>query len=555
MERPALKTVKEWGGYLVPLIAFLVYADSLGNGFTLDDHAVIVNNPLFRSGDILSLFSTIDTIGEGQLLPLYRPVTYLTFLLEWKLHHFNPFLIRLANVTLHALNSLLVYRLSRSITGEGSWLPLVAAFLCAVHPINTEGVDFNAGGRNTILATLFSLSAWLLHRRGVQRDSILPGIGSGLLFLLGLFSKESALMIAPFILWQEIETVRENRGKITRSLIRLIPHLAAAGVYLTLRWVTLARYGIQSSIIPDSSSTLLETLYVVDPLGTRLLHNLYIIPRYLWSILWPASLAPRHVIPEDLNLIALPLFLTWGVIAGGIAWLLTKGRNAVTLFGLSWCFLFWLPTSGLFIIPIQIAERYLYAPAIGLWVIIGHLVDRTVRRFPARTLTILSVTGLIILLLAAVTVRRNLDWKSNLTLYTRFARQFPDNIHALAGLGVAYYDENTPGSRQIAATIFEQVLRIDPFHPRINRLLGNIRLDEGNLADALQLYDRALESMPTDKEAMINRGITLDKLGRTTEALDQYRRFLTLPGETDHLPGGVEHARRRVMELAPRPSR
>lgn len=550
MKSRILSFLIDRGEVITPLVALLVYGNSLWNGFTLDDHAVIVNNPIFRTGDILSVFTTIDTVGEGQLLPLYRPFTYLTFFLEWKTHQFNPFFIRLANISLHALNTLLLFRMTRKLSGNDSYLPVVATILFAVHPINTEGVDFNAGGRNTMLATLFSLSTWLVHSRSIETQSLFRGIGASILFLLGLFSKESALMIAPFILWQEAKAITEKKGKITGSVTRLLPYLLVTVVYLFLRWITLSRMGIQASIIPGTSSPTLETLYVIDPIGVRLLHNISIIPRYLWSILWPTALAPRHVLPEDPNLIALPLFLTWGVVIAGTLWLLIKERKSVTLFGLAWCFFFWLPTSGLFIIPIPIAERYLYAPAIGFWIIIGHLVDRTIRSLPGRTIIIVPVMGFVMLTLAAITIRRNVDWKDNLSLYTRFYDQFPDNIHALSGLGIAFFDANRPEYRVKAEEIFEKVLAMDPFHPKANRLLGHIKLDKGELERAVELYSAALQSLPTDKEAMLNRGIAYDRLGKNREALEDYRRFLTIPGEIHHLPGGAEYAERRIRELS-----
>lgn len=536
-------------GYLVPLIAFLVYANSLLNGFTLDDHSVIVNNPIFK-GNFLSLFSVIDTIGEGQLLPLYRPFTYVTFYLEGKLHGFDPLLIRLVNVCLHALNSYLVFRLVRLLSDNESYMPVIAALLFAVHPINTEGVDFNAGGRNTMLACFFSLATYLVHDFCIKSNRIHASWGAAALFFLGLISKESALMIAPFIAWQEYGAYRQSAGEtISRGIYRLTPYLLVSTLYLYLRWSTLSRYGIQTSIIPGFGTNLLESMYVIDPLGTRLIHNIYIIPRYLWSILCPVALVPRHSIPDDLNLLALPLFGTWAFIIAGIGWIISKQRSIITLFGIAWCFFFWLPVSGLFIIPIPLAERYLYAPSIGIWIITAYLVERLVRKPSLHKPTII-ICALIAMLLAGLTIRRNTDWKSNLTLYTRFVDQFPESIHSLAGLGVAYYDENKPGYRRIAEALFEKALSIDPYAPKINTLLGNIKLDNGDFARALELYSRALETLPNDKEALLNKGITFEKIGNNKEALSAYRSFLTLPGRIDHIPGGRQHAEERVRALS-----
>lgn len=536
-------------GYLIPLIALLVYANSLFNGFTLDDHDVIVNNPIFK-GNFLSLFNVIDTIGEGQLLPLYRPFTYITFFLEGKLHGFDPLLMRLFNVGLHALNSYLVFRLVRLLSGTKSYLPVIAALLFAIHPINTEGVDFNAGGRNTMLACFFSLATYLAHDFCIRTKRMHASWGAAVLFFLGLISKESGLMISPFIAWQEFRAYRHtDRETIYRSAYRLAPYLLVSTLYLYLRWATLSRYGIQTSIIPGFGTSLLESMYVIDPLGTRLINNIYIIPRYLWSILYPIALAPRHSIPDDFNLLALPLFCTWAFVIAGLGWIFVKERNIFTLFGLSWCVFFWLPVSGLFIIPIPLAERYLYAPAIGIWIILAYLIERLIDEPSLRKPT-LTICALAAVLLAGLTIRRNVDWRSNLTLYTRFAAQFPESIHAQAGLGVAYYDENKPGYRRIAETQFEKVLSLDPYAPKINTLLGNIKLDNGDYQRALELYTRALEATPNDKEALVNRGTAHERLGNKREALNDYQKFLTLPGRIDHLAGGRQLAEERIRALS-----
>lgn len=79
-------------GLAVAMVAFLVYANSLGNGFVCDDDVVIVANAALK-GNALSLFSGIDVARATELNPYYRPLTLLTFLLEERLHGLTPFLL------------------------------------------------------------------------------------------------------------------------------------------------------------------------------------------------------------------------------------------------------------------------------------------------------------------------------------------------------------------------------------------------------------------------------------------------------------------------------
>jgi len=539
-------------GTLVAAIAFLVYANSLGNGFVLDDTSVILNNPALKKS-FFSLFSINDTTNESQLFPFYRPFTYATFFIEWHLHGFTPFLVRLFNVLLHSANAFLVYQLARNFFKENTGSALLAGVLFAIHPLHSEGVDFNAGGRNTMLACFFSLAAYLLHRHGIDRRQAFYAFAGAVLFLSGLFSKETALMILPCIVALEFSPLRDKPADDrSQALLRLAPYMAATAAYLIMRWMTLSKLGIQTSIVPGFGTTQIENMYLTTGIATRLLDNIYIIPRYLLTIVWPVALAPRYVIPDDLNLLVLPLLGGWIVILGGLGWCITKGRSAATLFGLAWMVLFWLPVSGIVFVPgAPLADRFLYIPAIGLWIVLSDQIGRLFPPDrPAYHRRLMTAVCLVLLTLAITTIRRNLDWRSDLSLYSRFVAQYPDNVHARAGMGKVYYGKSKWQDIEMAEREFEAVLAMDPNFPMIYTYLGNIKLNKNELAEALYNYSRAVEVFPYDKEARINRGITLEKLGRPKEALTDYLFFLASPGSFDKLPGARQHAEQKIRELS-----
>ncbi|OGW40154.1 MAG: hypothetical protein A2X58_07325 [Nitrospirae bacterium GWC2_56_14] len=540
-------------GLLVAAIAFLVYANSLGNGFALDDTSVILNNPALR-GRPSALFSSIDTTSDKQLLPFYRPLTYLTFYAEGRLHGFNPFLVRFFNVLLHSVNAFLVYRLARTLIND-KFAALLVGLLFAVHPLHTEGVDFNAGGRNTMLACFFVLMAYLLHRRSIIRKNISAALAGAAFFLAGLFSKESAFAILPLIMAQEIIPVREKAsGSRSRTAIRLLPYIAASTGYLVMRWMTLSSFGIQTSILPGISSPLLQSLYIIPGLTERLLNNLYILPRYLLTIIWPTALSSRYVVPDDLNLFALPLVSAWLCIIGILGWLFTRGRSMVSLFGLSWFALFWLPVSGIVYVPgAPLADRFLYIPAIGLWLAAADQISRLVPSGnAARKYTVVAAT-LVLIMLAILTVRRNLDWKNDITLYARFVDQYPDNAYGHVGLGTAYYSERRSNNSylDLAERELEKALAFSQtteYFPAAHNQLGHIKQNRGDYRGALYHYNEALAIFPYDKEARINRGMIYEKLGRYQEAVAEYQFYLSIPGEND-IPGAQAYAEERVREL------
>ncbi|MBI5740779.1 MAG: hypothetical protein HZA16_08655 [Nitrospirae bacterium] len=518
-------------GVAVALTAFLVYANSLGNGFVWDDNNVILTNPALL-GSPLSLFRDIDVGRDYEKLPYYRPLTILTFLLEQRLHGLEPSIMHLVNVLLHAAVAFLVYRLAVFIIGDLS-AALLAGLLFAVHPVNTESVNL-VTARNNLLAGLFALSAFLLHCRSGTGKSIYYSLAGALCFLAGLFSKESAMVILPFIAAQEVILLREGASAaISRAVMRMSPYIAAASCYVAMRWITLSNLGIQTGIIPGFGSDN-QSLYKVTELSTRLLNNLYIIPRYFLTVIWPVALAQRYIVPEDLASTALQLVAAWFCIIGIIIYLFTRGRSRATLFGLAWLAVFYLPVSGLVWFPsAPLADRYVYIPAIGLWLIIA---DQAVRLLPSRETarkTGIAAAAVLLIILAGLTVRRNMDWKSDITLFSRFVQQYPDNFFAHAGLGEAYLSRDRQNERDLmmAEKEFEKVLTLQSeLPPGVHTKLGYIRLAVGDSEGAVYFYTLALGIYPLDKEALLNRAIALENLGRPEEAASDFKRFLSVPG-------------------------
>lgn len=536
-------------GLLVALFAFLAYANSLGNGFISDDHSVIQHNPVLRV-EPLSLFSKIDTTSDTQLLPYYRPLTYLSFWAEYRLHGFNSALMHLVNVLLHAANAFLVYCLARSLLPNRD-AALLAGLLFALHPINSEAVNFLSGGRNTLLACFFSLLAFLIHQRSVERGSVPAVFAGAAFFFAGLFSKESGMMILPFIIALEIPRLRKkSSGTRLRAAAGLVLYVAAAGTYLVMRWQTLSGLGIQTGILPGFGEEKMKAIYIIPDLGSRLSDNLYIIPRYLFSLVLPYALSPRYVIPNDFHLYALPLAGGWFIVVGVFLWLLMKGRSRAILFGISWAVVFWLPVSGVFYFSsVTLADRFLYLPAIGIWLVAADRAGFFLSGPGAygRYGMIAGIT--VLMILALLTVKRNADWKSDITLFSRSVQQYPENQYGHYNLAAAYVDRRGPGDLENAGRELEAALSLDPSMQDAYTPMGYVKLESGDFEGAVYYYTRALEFFPLNRDARINRAIAYEKLGMPNEALADYRFYLTMQ-TYNNIPGSLEYAERKVLELS-----
>lgn len=523
-----------YSGLLVVLIALLVYANSLGNGFVWDDNLVIRNNPAL-DGNIVHLFSGIDIALELEKNPYYRPLTISTFLIEKRLHGHTPLLMHLFNILFHAANAFLIYRLAFTLVSN-RYAALLTGLLFAVHPINTECVDF-ISARNTILAGFFILASYLMHEQSIRQGKNIKAAAGAALFFAGLFSKETTIAVLPFIVFLEIASLRgADFLSRRRSFARLVPYFLCAVFYLILRNSALSHAGVRLEIFPG--------------LLDRLLDNIYIIPSYLLNIICPIALSPIYSVPDDLNILVLPLLTGWLCIIGIIGWLLTKGRTPATLFGLAWLIAFWLPVSGIVYFPsAQMADRHLYLPAIGMWLI---LADQAVRMLPAgnRADKYGIIAAMLILLLAGLTIKRNMDWKSEITLFSRVVEQYPNDARGHAELGRSYYkeDRNNNNYLDMSEREFNKALALDPSMQTLHTPIGSIRLVKGDYEGALFHYTEALSADPFDKEALIYRGMVLENLKRYKEAAADYQLFLYAPGKG--LDEMRSYAEERVRELS-----
>lgn len=219
----------------------------------------------------------------------------------------------------------------------------------------------------------------------------------------------------------------------------------------------------------------------------------------------------------------------------------------MTLFGVVWFTIFYLPVSGLAVFPsAPMADRYMYLPAVGIWVILAEQVYRLIVN-RGRSVVFITLAALIVL--GSITMFRNTDWRDDISLFQRFVKDYPDDSYAHSGLGNAYYAarEIDPGNLDLAEDELLKAIEIRAVIPGVYTTLGNIRLYKGDNEGALRYYNFAIGVYPLDKEALLNRAITLENLGRGSEALRDFMRFLSVPGS--ELADARPYAEARIRAL------
>ncbi|HKF24594.1 MAG TPA: DUF1736 domain-containing protein, partial [Candidatus Acidoferrum sp.] len=249
-------------------IAALIYGNSLGNGFTLDDELYILRNPQVTQHPIRLVFQP-NTVSN-----VFRPVTFATLRLNWLVQGYQPFGYHLLNLFLHAASTVLLLLVLRKVlerVAGGGLISFAAALLFAVHPIHTEAVS-SVVGRSELLAAGFLFAAWLAH---LNDRYLLALLG----FALALLSKESAIGLLPLLL----------AGDYARGQWKPWTRYGSVAA-LTLLYVV-ALWKIQGGHFGAASVSILDNPLTLLPAHLRILNAVRIAWKYVALLLYPATLS------------------------------------------------------------------------------------------------------------------------------------------------------------------------------------------------------------------------------------------------------------------------
>lgn len=414
---PAPAAVPADGRPWLPAIALglavaLAYANALAGPFQFDDWWAVAGHPAQAS---LSAW--------WQALPGIRPLLKLSYTLNTIVSP-GPFGFHLANVGLHAANTLLLWRLARH------WLPALvpglaqrefaafaSALLFALHPAATEAVTY-ISGRSVSLMALFALATWLAQANARARPMARwPQLATPLCFAAALATRETALLAVPLggLLyawcagWSRRDAVRSLRSQFAVAVLAL-----AAGA-LTPAYRSFFAWSLDTR---DAAGQVLGQLLAHRHL---LLHSAL----GLQANIDPDLRVPARFTPE--------LGATALAIAALLALLLAQRRARPWLaFGGLWYGLQLLPTNSLLPRFDLANDRHLYLALVGPALVVAVVLAGCRWRHAARALLVALV-----LALATATVTRNRDYRSELALWQATVAASPAKARPRVNLGVA----------------------------------------------------------------------------------------------------------------------
>lgn len=374
-----------------------------------------------------------------------------------------PHILHLFNALWYGLLCLLLYRTllllfqakQASHSGRAEFLGLVSALIYTVHPLHTEAVA-NVKGLDEILAMLGSVAALYfvtrqyLHARNEDTRSpqqlMVRALGC---YTLALFAKEHAvtfIAVIPLALWFFTDAGPKKIAQLTAPL--LLPLLLFLGArsavlhssnkgaiaeelmndpFLVLD--TTAQYAL---LTPTSDIKVLvnpnANTYTKMPYSQQLATNFYTWGKYFQLLAVPYPLTVDYY-PRQ---IAIRSFTDAGVLFSVLlnmfllGWALFNLRKRkIIAFGILYYFITFSPVSNLFFpIGTNMAERFMFMPSLGFCIIVASLLYDLGKKWGGAKEgslfnTILLGVGALVCVFAALTVKRNFDWKDDLTLFSK----------------------------------------------------------------------------------------------------------------------------------------
>jgi protein O-mannosyl-transferase len=265
------------GGAAIVLMTLLAYWPALHGQFVWDD-----NSWTTKIEGLLSDFSGLRAIWfQPTAMQQYYPLAGTSFWIDYHLWGFWPLPYHAENICLHAISSILFWRLLRRLKVPGAWL---AGAIFAVHPVMVESVAWITERKNVLSLVLY-LSALIAYGRFTgfweEENDPLPRRWGAyalafVLFIGALLTKTTAFSLPAVILL--INWWKRGRIRFESDLLPSIPFFVVSiGFCSVTSWLEKHHVG---AIGPEWNISFPQRCLIAG----------HVIWFYVGKLLWPVNL-------------------------------------------------------------------------------------------------------------------------------------------------------------------------------------------------------------------------------------------------------------------------
>lgn len=538
---------------LLIILVFVIFSNTLTNGFVFDDVSMIKTNPAVRSARYISLYFArpFFSIGRPVTGPTaydyYRPLVFLSYMIDYSLWGLSPGGYHLSNIILQSLAVVLVFLVFCRLGLSGP-VSFCAAGFFAVHPALADSVA-GVSGRSDPLCAVFLLTAlycYLRARRnpGEIRLRLLSAyLGA---YTLALFTKENAIAFPLLITAYEfVRTDRRRDEPIRSTLTALLPSYGVSVLYFFYRMTVVPG----NFRLPDHGMEL----------ARRAATAAVVASRYLLVFLLPHDLSFETFTVEATALLSLQVIFSFAVLGAMLAAaVILRKRSPKISFFLLWFFIFLLPFSYFFLFnpePLFFTPpHFLYFPAMGLAAASAILGEKLVGTFAVskgKKASAAACVAASLCLFGVQTVHRNREWKDDFTFFSDVLQHNPPSARAQIGMANALLNRGQAG---YALARYAKAYELAKSFPRAREQqfpnadggsmgtltilnyyaaaalagLGDAYFYLGEAPAALKSYESAVRENAFDATIQFRLARAYEFTGNFANALDSYRRTLRL---------------------------
>lgn len=519
--------------FLFLALGFVLYGNTLGHDYTLDDAIVVNDNAFTKKGlsgiwDQLSNDQFVGFYGEKKELVSggrYRPLSMVVFNIQYAIAGENPFIGHLCNVLMYILNGYLLFLLLSKLFHnydkkiKGISLALLVSLLWFFHPIHTEVVA-NIKGLDEMMAFAGECISLLLVLKFLETEQkkylfwLIPT------YFLALLSKENAITWLAIIPFSIYFFTNHTFKKAVPAYLSL---LLAASVWFVVR------YKVVGGGISSVADSIMNDPFLYASLSEKYSTIVLTLGKYLQLLVFPHPLTydyyPKHIpiVGWKNSLVILSLMAYLALFVFAIQGLFKKNIYAYAII----VFVVTLSIASNLIFPIGafMNERFVYVSSLGFCIALGHFLFYQVPGFMKHKKKadkfIQIILIIIALLYAGKTISRNLVWESNYTLSTHDAQISKNGAKSNIMAGGIILEEKVPAAKTAqereklineSISYLNRAISIYPEYIDALLLMGNAQWEKHKSAkQAMPYYYQILSINPNHQNTLSNSLIILEQ--------------------------------------------
>lgn len=452
------------------LFSLVLYYQCLNYGYVLDDKIVLSENTFTKKGfsGIPELFSTDSFQGYfGEQKDLvqggrYRPLSLVTFAIEYQFFGLNSSLSHIINVILYGLSGIICFFTLRLLFQEKSKafktffsFSFLVSLLFLSHPIHTEAVA-NIKGRDEIMSFIFSMAALFYAIKYFDTKKILWLLLMIFAFVLGFFSKENTvtfLAVIPLslLLFRQEKSNRNQKEGIfsffkgmanKQNLIVVVSLLLSTVFYLVIR------YNVMGFLMNSNPSTdIMNNPFYGMNEGQKMATICYTLFVYLKLSFVPIELThdyyPYHI---PISSFSDPIVLISCVLNLLLIALMVYNfnKNKMIAYGIGFYFICLSIVSNIVVdVGTFMNERFIFTASLGLCILMIALIKWMVSflKKDSKSWMPLVILAPIVLLYSFKTIDRVPAWENALSLNKSAIKISKNSARSNSFMATALFNE------------------------------------------------------------------------------------------------------------------